>query len=275
MNGLARSGTSILWNILLSHPQIYSNDYETWELLVPRFFRRSRIDKLFYYLLYIEKFKEMARKPISKYLDIKLFERLPSILINNEEKIFCTKSTGYALELSRIIADHYNCHTIFLIRNGFALCEGWIRRGEKPKKAALTYIKYCNKVFEEIQKNDNNKIVYFSDIMSNPFESAFGLYRHLGLDPIRIPQLRLKSKSRIKEKGRGKKVYRKEGHHYWFNPDDIKNILDKNIDFIQASRLSKKDRKIIEYHLEPINFAKGCSSCLNMEKIISYPVLNG
>jgi hypothetical protein len=258
VNGLARGGTNILWNIIASHPKVCLPRYETGEII-----KKSRLLKW----LFREK---SGLNSVSSYIAGIIFDRQcyhlkigcltdkyhkysseNQIYRNNEisDTVLCLKSLDEEIELSNFFRRIYpSSFFIGIVRNGYALCDGLIRRGLSAEESAKYYTKYIRLLIEQEQIFDNYKIVRFEKVIADPFCAAEHIYDFLELKPPTIPKLRLKSKRVIGTNGAHKLRYGQLNAHYWFDREEIKNFLDIDIDKTQSNRLSKNDCEIIQYY---------------------------
>ncbi len=221
INGFQRGGTNILWNILQSNPLICSPLYETGEILAyrdifgrfPKIFIliHEIIQRLVYRLFSSKKFPNSLTQLIVKYIDKRLYNlklrsiRNPAFRFKSEkvmykfdeikDSILCTKSINYDIYLTDLFNQYYeNIYFIGLIRNGYALCESWIRRGINPKRTAKIYKKIGTKMINDSKKYDNYKIIKFEDLIRDPFKLASELFDFVKMKPIFLTKLRLKTK---------------------------------------------------------------------------------
>lgn len=260
LNGLERGGTGVVWNILQSHPDLCSPILETGEVLfgshlnlVPTRFLRwaflrsgvtdvAFIDKVIYkyfdYLLNHGKNKN--------YNHIQNGTRYENIFYTKNEvkqSSICLKSVNYDLILTDFFRRHYKVsHFIGLVRNGYAVCNGWMRRGYSAKEAGRIYSDIVNKMIDFNNNYNNYMLLKFEDAINDPFGIAKELYTFADLSPVTLEKLRLKSTKTISNTGSHKAQYGKEDSKYWFDSDQIFSILDSDINSKQLRLLKEKDR---------------------------------
>lgn len=272
--GFQRGGTNIVYNIFQSHPLVCSpNDLETGEILSQNYRIRShekigylikRI-KLWFYDLLNRKFilNSFIIKIIGIIIDrifyiYKLrnfsniynrykYEDIPYSLEEVKSNILCLKSVKNDIKLTDFLSHIYkNIYFVGLVRNGYAICEGWIRRGKSAKVSGFRYRKYCQIMINDRKRIKNYKIIKFEDILKDPFQVATELYKFAKLKPISLDKLRFKSKKVMMKNGNHKVTFGKLDAKYWFDSKSIVDLINPNINKIQIKNLSNLDKTIFE-----------------------------
>ena len=119
---------------------------------------------------------------------------------------------------------------IVLVRNGYAVCNGWKRRGVHPREAGRRYRSLYNKMIASKERAKTFTLIKFEDILQGPFDVANGIFSDLELDPITLPKLRLKSKRVLKNHGSHDTVVGIEGKKYWLGPEERSKALSYSRD---------------------------------------------
>ncbi|MCB0208241.1 MAG: sulfotransferase [Anaerolineae bacterium] len=263
INAFTRGGSNILWNILQSHPDICSPIYETGQVLYP--FKGAWIIGDILRPIYASEAicKHLLIKLIGPWIDRRLYtfklknlnnednryryENVPYTKAQLETTTLCLKSIDQDIKLNRLLSTIYEkIAFIGLVRNGYALCEGWMRRGLSAKSAGILYQSVVDKLLEDKNYYLRHLILRFEDILTNPFGTAHLLYKFLKLDPVQLNKLRLKSKRIINNTGDHKAAFGEENKKYWFNQSEIEKVLISDISKTQANRLSEHDRRQFE-----------------------------
>ncbi len=280
INGFQRGGTNIVYNILQSHPQVCSaNDLEIGQILTQNYripsqkkigYLIKRLKLAFYdllnkkfilnsfivnilgilvdYLFYIYKLKNFHNQ-YNRYK----YENIPYSLNEIKESVLCLKSVNNDISLTRFLSKIYeNIYFIGLIRNGYALCESWIRRGKTARISGQRYKRFCEMIIKDSKKIKNYKIIKFEDVLNNPFAEAKKLFKFTQLEPANLEKLRFKSKKVLTNQGIHEVKYGKLDSKYWFNQESILNLFDPSINNIQIDLLSELDKKIFEKEANPI-----------------------
>lgn len=264
LSGFQRGGTGIVWNILQSHPQLCSPILETGEVLFGAHMRRAptRILKR----IFTE--KHLIDTPVIGNIlfsiaDLWLYgakmrnlnhhqngTKSDGVLYTRDEIkkcALCMKSVNEDIYLNDIFNKYYKeSYYIGLMRNGYALCNGWMRRGYSAEQVGKVYNTIGKYMIETSEKNPNFTIVKFEDAIDNPFGIAEDLFRFANLEPVVLEKLRIKATKRISDSGAHEVKFGSEESKYWFDSKQIYNLLDKNINSTQIHLLSEEDRVTFE-----------------------------
>jgi hypothetical protein len=274
INGMARGGTNILWNILQSHPHVCSPIYETGQI----------IPNLFNHIPWANESiltnSPILRRPIVYIVGTVIDRKLSLLKLKNLEPcgvdnrygenrfeyegipydkerirnaVLCLKSNNEDIFFNELISIIFEeCFFVGLIRNGYALCEGWVRRGAAPAEVGFLYRKYGEKIIGDSKEYQHYVIVKFENLLANPFDKASELFRYAKLEPTCLEKLRLTVKKVVTRNGARIIPYGTYRRKYWFTSQTIREILIPNISDIQAERLSPSDRKAFEREARPV-----------------------
>lgn len=155
----------------------------------------------------------------------------------------CLKSLGADVELAHFLQHAFpTCTFIGLVRDGYAFCNGAIRRGSSAEDAGRIYSRTMSAILRQREHFDRCCIVRFEELLKDPFGTARELYEFCDLDQRRVTKLRLKSKRVLTANGGHEARFGTEGTHYWFGPTQIHEALDSNVDARQAACLSNRER---------------------------------
>jgi hypothetical protein len=244
LSGYCYGGTNIAWNLLQSHRNIVSPIYETGEVFQKSFFLRichklpnamlppllSKMDGIF------NRFKlENLSHEENKYIaDGALYEQNQV-----EAAALCFKSVNYDIKLTEELLQVYpDLYFIALSRNGYSLCDGYLRRGYTAAGFGRIYREIAEFMGRYADKTPRFKLIKFEDVLADPFGAAEDLYRFLEVDPVETDRLRLKVKKTINREGEHAVSFGSEKRKYWFTRDTIGQLLDPEIDGTQMDRLS-------------------------------------
>jgi len=280
INGFQRGGTNIVYNIFQSHPmvcspydletgQIISQNYRIpnhkkigyvikrlklrlYSLLNKKIVLNSFLVKIFGIIIDELFYKYKLKNYDSQYNRFK-YEHVPYSLDEIKNSVLCLKSVHNEISLTNFLSRIYNdIFFISLLRNGYALCEGWIRRGKSAQVAGIRYKTYCEMFIKDIKKTKNYKIVKFEDIIKDPFGQASELYKFTKLNPPHLKKLRFKSKKILMKDGKHEVKYGKEDTKYWLDNATLNDLFDQNINQIQINNLSESDKKSFEKEAKSI-----------------------
>jgi len=273
LNGFRRGGTNIVWNILESHPQVCSPMRETGQILYSEglpwlpdlpaklvlravltqpFISRSPIgrhfDRLIQRALFAHKMENLTEAD-NRFK----FDGVPYSAEEVENSVLCVKSVNLDASLTPYFARYYPHSTfIGLMRNGYAICNGMMRRGETAKRAGQVYRRIGRRMIEDHRAFSRHMLLRFEDVLKDPFAVATELFTFAGLDPTRLEKLRLKSKKVLTGDGQHAPRFGEEDRKYWFDRSQIWQILDPGIDETQVQLLTRDDRRTFEKYAAPV-----------------------
>ncbi|TCK19480.1 sulfotransferase family protein [Thiogranum longum] len=281
--GFQHGGTNIVLNLLRSHPEVCSPRGEIQEVFkgkgFPRRFKEPAsvvLSKLWNYLPVLAAQRQDVfsldlwedRKALSKramqcidkvLFDEKLKARGPTQNCYKSEGVRYTdeeiarsrllsKNLGGLVCLSNDLARMYPDATfIALVRNGYAMCEGHIRRGVSLAKIAQDYERGCQRIIADSKKIPNYHIFRFEDLLESPrdvFEQIFG---YAGLDVGQIRKVRLENKKTVGKDG---------GHTYTYEQDQEGLIwypIEKFMDHFKADVNRNQIERLTRRQIEDIS----------------------
>lgn len=254
INGFTYGGSNLLWNVLQSHPSLVSVMKETGEYLFPRPWNKIQ-GPLRSILLSLDSLGanriEAIGRHISENLDSKDHqEKAPGVLYSKEEiqnAVPVYKSLNEDVFLNPLFHKAFDeVFTIAIVRNGYALCESWKRRGRTTAEAIDHYHRIGRYFMEQEQKDPRFKVVRMEDILIDPFAVSVDLNKFLGLDPQELDHLRLKSKKLVGKDGSHEVRFGKQNSKYWFDKTSIEQFIDKGINEKQLKQLTDNDRATFE-----------------------------
>ena len=268
LNCFSRGGSNILWNLFLSHPDVCSPIKETLELF--RFDRHnltiaggkaiwlSRQWHLF------DQWYLQPRSPVTtaaqQFVDHTL-DQWKSKTVADPEMHYKSADATYTIKevnQARLVAKNNNGLTflsdmfyqmypratfIALIRDPIALYESYKRRKISRSLADFTvfYAKLAERMFRDSNRLPHYHIIRFEDLLAQPYQMIVQLYEWTGLDLHRLGKVRLKAKAHLQADGHHWSRFR-EGHHFWFELDQLHAILESNINHYQADNLVTEEK---------------------------------
>jgi hypothetical protein len=260
LNGLARGGTNITWNILQSHPNIVSPVYETNKIIGGRSYlaliapifknkRYAQINTLF--SKYINnrfshyKLKNLKNEDNKYKTETLTYSRNEILNATLCIKGVCSKN-NWDLDYSELLYKSFpEVYFISLIRNGYAICEGWKRRGVTPKETGYLYAKYAEQIIHDAEYFPHYKIVSFEEVLSSPFGAAQALFSFIQEEPYVLDKLRIKVKNTLHQ-NEHKAHYGELNKKYWFSRESISEIIRYDINQVQHNGLSHEDKAQFE-----------------------------
>lgn len=249
--GFAHGGTNILWNIIQSHPLICTPIYETGEI-----FRRSQLLKLlanFPSLLFSRTIidrklfalkMETLNHPDNRYKTEQELYKAEEV----KNSIICLKSVNIDIYLTEVLVKTYpELYFIGLARDGYALCDGYLRRGHTISEVTSLYLDISRQMRNLSHKVKSFKLIKLEDALERPFQVAEEIFDFLNVT-FSPEKLRLKSKKIISLDGSHATQFGEENKKYWFSRAEISKVLNTDIDSCQKQRVSED--LLLEFQLK-------------------------
>ncbi len=275
MNGFKYGGTNLIMNLLASHPDVCWLSGETQFVFNSRGSRHA-LDrwarKLFYMpikvssgAVVLHRTKDIdTPRHLSRFMMpyVDLFFFIDKITTaRNEFKAEDVRYTREEVRKSRFLAKNVNglvlasslfagmypdATFIALVRNGLALCEGFMRRGWTAEEAGRMYGKVCLKMIEDSGRIPNYRIVRFEEMVSDPLRFMKEIYSFAGLDEGKVEKVRLQAKRSMNPDGTRSYTFggSKDRETHWFPVEEIRNYFRGDVNKNQIERLGAENREI-------------------------------
>lgn len=262
--GLARGGTNITWNMVQSHPKVVSTIPELTTVIahtqnthlrnlaalafgnplvrlpIIRQLAGNWLDDLF--------FREKLRALDDLYAKQK-YDSVDYTRQEVEDSILCLKALNRDMYIVDLLHKMYDeVFVINIVRNGYAVCDSWLRRGNAAKRNGWLYNHYTEYMFGLQERFPHVRFWKFEDVLNDPFKIAQEFFEFAELEPTQLDKIRLKVKSVIKKDGTRSTTYGASGSKHWFSPETITDLIEPNQSAIQAKLLSDADRADFEYY---------------------------
>lgn len=274
IHGFARGGSNIIMNLLLSHPGVCLSNGETdkvfkgtkwdstWSIAKKRLFYDFPICLLTGQNLFSQT-NLQRRKHVPDYLktyiDLILYRgryiamvdthnryRSENIEYREEELKDCrllTKGLGGIAFTVDMFSEMYSDATFLgLVRNGFALCEGFVRRGFDPKDVGYMYNTVARQIIKSAAERTNYHLYYYEDMVENPLEFMKKIYTAARLDSDEVKKIRLQSKGIMQSDGKRVHLKGRDREVFWHEKADLHNFIKNDVNQNQILQLKKKDR---------------------------------
>lgn len=278
LNCYSRGGSNILWNIFLTHPDVCSPIDETLtifrcDLKAPtlaglQVALRSRQLRLF------DQWRLQPRRPLGpgtqRFIDETFFRckqrtlHDPEMQYKFENEIYrahevdsarlVAKNNNGLAFISDLLLQMYPGASFFaLVRDPLALYESHRRRGITNGIQAFSdfYERIAQRMLADAQTIENYHIVRFEDIIADPIEVMQHLYELVALDFSKIRKVRFKAKAHLQPNGSHGTPYT-SGKHYWFDFDEVHQILDPDINKRQRNQLPANERAELSERLQTV-----------------------
>lgn len=252
--GYPRGGTSLLWNILQSHPDVVATPTETGGTILNMFptkrvraaLRRKLGDEALIgngALASAIRARVWAQKMRAWWAPPPGNERTPGERYTWRELSAttpCLKSVAAVdMRMTPLLRSVFDLQVVGLVRNGYALCEGWARRGMGPEEAAERYCELGDLILQ-----GSDCLIHFEQMVADPFVMAEYLYGWLGFPSMQVRKLRLKAKPILTPSGGHMPRHGVAEKKYWFGRRGIGQVVDPGVTARQIARLAPWQREV-------------------------------
>lgn len=273
INGFSRGGTSLLWNIIGSHPNFIMPDGETHQILLDGFYKKRFIKGLkydFFSRNFIPK-PHLTRKHLfvnygtlnpanfsKRNLHCRLYEEVDNKIAHNalnnarheeasyskkrpdetEQRIVCKNINGIIFLTPTFQKMYQDSMHIGLIRNGLALLESRARRNTMPNPETFASIFKIigEQMLEYRERYDNFHLYKFEDLTQSPSDFIARIYQIIDAPPSDDQEYLLKVKSHYNETGDYISP-RIEGEKTWFDRERLSDFISPKINENQLKKL--------------------------------------
>jgi len=273
VNGFSFGGTNMIVNLLASHPDVCWLSGETHEVFYskPRKKADKWIRRFFYLPVQIsagrhvfsrECIDERGQIPklMMRYIDLLFYidklttdrndYKFENVRYNRKEvkkSRFLAKNVNGVVLASRQFAKMYPDATFFsLVRNGLALCEGYVRRGWAAEDAGKMYETVCQQMINDSGTLPNCHLVRFEDLVADPAGFMKKIYGLAGLDAGKVDKVRLQAKRSMNKDGTRSYTFggSKDRETHWFSMEELAGYVRDDVNQNQIEQLGKQNREI-------------------------------
>lgn len=280
VNGFQRGGTNILMRLISSHPEVRILGAEIHELFYGR--ERERVKKWMRRLAaapvllatrrhtfwpYRYHRREPLPRPVACYVDL-LFYAYKQVADNPEfspadvssswrqrgnARMVCKCVNGVSLA-TPIFADMYPDATfVGLLRNGLALCEGFMRRGWSPGRFGRLYRQLAGQMLTDAGQRPNYHLIRFENLVTNPAATVRRVYALADLELPAVPKFKLQAKKSMQRDGTRTLTFgQREKGLIWCELEELRQHLRPDVNDNQIARLSAADRDAFLEEAGPI-----------------------
>ena len=135
------------------------------------------------------------------------------------------------------------CHFVGLVRHGFAVCEGHVRRGRAAADAGRLYQSVIDRMLADASGDPRYQIVRFETLVAQTWTTMQSVFRGLGLEPSAVRYVRLQHRRRMNQAGEHKLDGDREWEVRWLAIRELDQVVDPEIDDHQIRLLSASDRE--------------------------------
>lgn len=288
INGFSFGGTNLIMNLFVSHPDVCMLSGETHEVFASK--PRKVLDKYVREFFYLPVraaarqdvmgkacFEERHTLPplVMRYIDLIFYvdkittgrndfkdEGVPYTRDEVGRARFLAKSVNGVVFATDVFARMYPDAThVALVRDGFALCEGYKRRGWSAREFAAMYARVCSKMLADEKRYDNYHIARFEDMVADPVGFTKKMYSLAGLDIGRLARVRLQAKRTMDSSGARRYTFGgdKDREIRWFSLDEVPAYIRGDVNRNQASNLTDEDKRDVLAAAGPVMETLGYS----------------
>lgn len=263
---LSRGGSSVILNILRSHPDVCSPRGETHEVFAGKNSEsyRTRAAKILAYLPVVLLQREhiwsmrnyRPRRPLSarsaKIIDRILYEdkllatddtqnrfRKRGVEYTQDEiraaRLLCKNVDALAFVTPLLAGIYPDAVFLGLVRNGLASCEGHVRRGKSAAEYGRLYSQVCGRIADDEERMRNFHLLRYETLTSDVLAAASDLYELSNLDSSRVSEFRLVVGDNGRTGGEAERLA-------WYTPAEFSSIITPSLDEEQSNKLSTRDR---------------------------------
>jgi hypothetical protein len=277
VNGFQRGGTNILVNLIASHPEVALLRTETHEVFYGRnseHFRKwlarlSSIPVLLaggkeYFWPYYQSERKRLPKILMSYIDGLFYVNKIAASENRRgnsmsypspagkrsvgevgrARLLAKNVNGVVLTTDLLAEMYPDVTFIALMRDGFALCEGFIRRGWSVERFGEMYERIGQKMIHDAQRRANYHLVRFEDLILDPRTTLEKVYAAAGLDLSQVKMFRLQAKLSMDQDGNRQYTFGVENRQLrWFPAAELGTQFRRDVNDNQRARLTPSQKE--------------------------------
>lgn len=270
VNGFQRGGTNILMQLISSHPRVGILGAEVHELFygrdtepIKKWFRRLAAVPVVlnarehtFWAYRFQKRRSLAPLTL-RYIDL-LFYLNKRLVYNSHYQNGAVTRTRPEREGTRIVGKCVNgvvlttpilaqmypdATFIALVRNGLALCEGFMRRGWSAERCGRVYQQIVTQMLQDAGQRPNYHLIRFEDLLRNPADTLHTVYEFAGLDIKETEKFKLQAKKSMGQDGQRSYTFgNREKAVQWYDLDELGQNLRQDVNENQIARLSQADK---------------------------------
>lgn len=286
INGFQRGGTNILMQLISSHPQVRLLGAEIHEIFYGR--ETQPLQKWLRRLTYSPvllttrqhtfwPYRFYARRPLSTpirhYVDLLFYlnkqaapdthfsangNDRPTWSEKGNTRIACKCVNGVVLATPLFAQMYPDATFVGLVRNGLAVCEGFVRRGWDARRFGRMYQTICTRMLADANQLDAYHIIRFEDLMADPASTVAEIYNLADLDITMTQKFKLQAKKSMGQNGQRTYTFgSREKAVEWYQLHELSQYLRQDVNDNQISRLSPADKSAFLDEAEVVMCALG------------------
>jgi len=269
INGFQRGGTNMFVNLIASHPHISTVGMEMHEVFYG--IGHKPMSKLFNrfinlpLLLFSNNFykisnldpRETLPSLMTKYADLQLYMN-KMLASENYRKANGQRYSLREVHATRIVVKNVNGAVLIsnhlekiypdavfisIVRNGFALCEGFVRRGWDVHEFGKLYKTVSENILSVSKDNPKHLVVKFEDLLADPEAMLDSIYKHVYLSPNLLTHFRMHDKAVMTKNGNREYVVGgKDRQEIWLPYSELVSYFRKDVNDNQINHLAEEDK---------------------------------
>jgi hypothetical protein len=274
VNGFSRGGTTILMNVLASHPDVCTveevhhlfkghnladsalrillkcvlhdapaialigQDFFSPRLIHPRKRLSPTARRFVDRVLYSEKLR-MRGSCFNRFKR----ENVEYTLREIADARLLGKNLDGLIYASDAFAEMYPDATFFgLVRDGLALCESHLRRNRPAAELGFRYRVLGQKMMADRQRMPRYMLLRFEELLSEPIFCIRHIFGHAGLDQPQLRNFRMQVRRVMDADGNHRLAGGNEWEVVWLDVRELDSYFRKDVNQNQIKRLSAADR---------------------------------
>jgi len=278
LNCFAHGGSGLLVNFLVSHPNVCISSGETHKVFKPGTdFDKGwpRIKKQYFYDypirliagedLFSPKNLQLRKNHVPQFLrnyidgilyrgrfdamvpthNFFQYENVPYTMEELGKCRLLTKGLNGLVFATDLFREMYPDAVFFgLVRNGFPLLEGRVRRGQSASGFAMEFSAVTERMLQLSEEMKNFHLLRFEDLVSDPVLFLRKVYDLAGLNVGDVRKVRMLTRPITDSKG-NRSITMKGGNRElaWYTFEQFRQYIRPEINTNQAKLLSREDRE--------------------------------
>jgi hypothetical protein len=271
VNGFQRGGTNILMRLISSHPQVRILGAEVHELFYGRDTQPGQkwLQRLTYAPILLStrqhtfwpyRFYERRTLPkvIGHYLDLLFYlhkqtaqnstyenngRSHPTWVEKGSARMVCKCVNGVVLATPLFAEMYPDATFVALVRNGLALCEGFMRRGWSAQRFGRMYQTIGDQILADARQIENYHIIGFEALVADPAATVQKVYGLAGLKVQDTEKFKLQAKKFMGQDGQRSYAFGNQDKALVYaGLDELSGYLRPDVNDNQIARLAEADK---------------------------------
>jgi hypothetical protein len=271
VNGFQRGGTNILMRLISSHPQVRILGAEVHELFYGRDIQplQKWLRRLTYTPILLStrqhtfwpyRFYERRTLPtaVSHYVDLLFYlhkqvahnppyengRAIPQTWAEKGSARMVCKCVNGVVLATPLFAEMYPDATfVAMVRNGLALCEGFMRRGWSAQRFGQMYQTVGDQMLADARQLENYHVIRFEELVADPAATVQKVYGLAGLNVQDTEKFKLQAKKFMGQDGQRSYAFGNQDKALVYaGLDELSGYLRQDVNDNQIARLAEADK---------------------------------